>query len=88
MCTVCVGWTGSRPGQDSERVRLLSSLGPGRDIAFCKAIAGSLRTSRLSWMAFVNFFKKLQIFNKICSIYLTRRIDSKPLGGIGRDLLP
>jgi len=39
-------------------------------------------------MAFVNFFKKLQIFNKICSIYLTRRIDSKPLGGLGGDLMP
>ena len=33
-------------------------------------------------------FVKLQIFNKICSIYLTRRIDSKPLGGFGRDLMP
>jgi hypothetical protein len=39
-------------------------------------------------MAFVKFSKKLQIFNKICSICLTRRIDSKPLGGIGRDLMP
>ena len=39
-------------------------------------------------MAFVKFLKKLQIFNKICSIYLTRRIVYEPLGGLGRDLGP
>ena len=83
MCIVCVSWTGSRLGQDLDEIRLLLSPGPvaGRDSANCKFM-GSL------WRGFVNFFNKLQIFKKICSIYLTRRIDSKPLGGLGRDLMP